>query len=148
MIRVHIQAKGLQALQKKLENMTGRGSTRAVEDMRLAAVTGNRRDRLEAHDRYGRRLPPRKHPRSDGARGPVMVPHSTGSRAISGFFARKTRRRSGWEIVCGWNGAHWLVFHKLGTVRGAPRRDLMGFSPRTHARMRAIFRAWVAGEYN
>jgi hypothetical protein len=142
-LTVRIEGNGLGLIAQRLRQ-SGVRLRRAGYDVRDELIAGNRRDRLAALDRHGRRMPPRKRPRADGARGPVMSPHHTRSRVIANYQARVTISSQGWRVESGWIGdVEWLAYHAAGTVRGAPVRDVIGVTPETRRRAIAIIREAV-----
>lgn len=131
----------------RLQQVKGEGSMRLARSLEKVYTDGNRRDRLLALDRFGRRMPPRKKPRRDRANGPVMSPHRTSSGDIKGYFVRVTRKRDGWTLVAGIRDAAYYAFHAEGMVRGAPVRDVLGTTPRVHGLARREFHAFQQGEF-
>jgi hypothetical protein len=78
-------------------------------------------------------MDPRKHPRSDGANGPVMDPHGAASRAYKLLASSATAKgcklfwRAGGAIVSKKGVIYMpevLGYHADGLVRGAPVRDV------------------------
>ncbi len=90
---------------------------RAVE-LKLAQI-----ERQQGAD--GGRLAPRKRPRPDGARGPVLAPHHDRSRSEKWIRTSKGRDHvtihwsHGWGVILG--------YHADGMVIGAPIRDIIRF---------------------
>lgn len=78
----------------------------------------------------GRRMKARKHPRPDGADGPVMTPHDEESRTARLLDAHADVRgmtlywRSGHSKVQKLPWGTILGFHARGEVKGAPVRDV------------------------
>ena len=145
MIRIQIQGKGLGRIKDRLHRATSPGNKRATGNaVADVLVKGNRRARLAAIDRFGRRLIPRKNPRRDGARGPTMAPHHSSSRAIRSYFARVTIYAGRFTVTAGWNDAPWLVYHARG-AGPLPVRDLMGVDPQTQQEAFATIRRMTIG---
>jgi hypothetical protein len=111
------------------------------------AVKEKRKELARAVGANGRRMRPRKHPRPDGANGPVMTPHDEASRTgrllafrawaggITLFWHAGLSRgqRKAWGTILG--------YHAAGKVRGAPRRDVR-LSKRGIGAVAAAVRKW------
>lgn len=111
------------------------------------AVKRKREELARAIGANGRRMKPRKHPRRDGADGPVMTPHDSSSRTARLMDARATdngvtlfwhsgisgRQRTAWGTILG--------YHADGKVRGAPKRDVR-LSRRSITKLKAELARW------
>lgn len=142
--RVSYSANATKRLDNFMANVKGPGAMRFGQAVAKDVDVGNRDDRLRNVDRHGKTLPPRKHPREDGANGPVLAPHGDASRSITTFRARVVRTAAGWVLSAGF-GFIPLAYHAKGMVKGAPVRDLMGISPKTWAKINKRKREWIAG---
>lgn len=114
------------------------------------AVEQKRAELARAIGINGRRMKPRKHPRPDGANGPVLTPHREASRTARLLDARatatgvtlywhaglgKTTHSTPWGTILG--------FHAAGQVRGAPVRDVR-LSTRGINKVRGEMARWWA----
>ena len=99
------------------------------------ATKAERKKRIELMQAIGRYgvMSPRKHPRADGASGPVMDPHGGASRAFKLLASSATQNscklfwRAGGAIVSKSGTIYFtdvLGYHADGLVRGAPVRDV------------------------
>src|SRR3954468_4292709 len=99
------------------------------------AKLAERKKRVELMQAIGRFgvMDPRKHPRADGASGPVMDPHGGASRAFKLLASSATASscklywRAGGAIVSKSGTVYFtdiLGYHADGKVRGAPTRDV------------------------
>jgi hypothetical protein len=129
-LSVKISGNGIGQIQNRLRGVVSR--------QRAVATAG---DALAAVDRHGARMRPRKHPRSDGANGPVVSPHHSRSRRIANFVTKFVNRAAGWEISAGWIGDVGF-FHHLAK-RG---RDVRGPSPNArHKTVEAVREEFLGG---
>lgn len=113
------------------------------------AVKEKRRELALAIGSNGRRMKPRKHPRSDGADGPVLTPHDEDSRTSRLLAARAFQdgltlfwhsgiskgTRKAWGVILG--------YHARGQVRGAPVRDVRLSKRGIGVVKRAMARWWA-----
>jgi hypothetical protein len=106
-----------------------------------ALLGTKRRQVLAGRGADGQPMRPRKHPREDGADGPVLAPHRVDSRAI--LRLRHSKVGSGKVVI--WWGDGWsriLGYHARGLVRHAPIRNVVDFTPDALARIRRKVQAW------
>lgn len=91
----------------------------------------------------GRKLPPRKHPRSDRATGVVLVPHWSDSRFITELRWEGTPTGA----VLWWKSPWGRIvrYHALGEVRGAPVRNTVGLTSAGLDRVKRKAEKWWAG---
>lgn len=111
------------------------------------AVEAKREELTRAIGADGKTMAPRKHPRPDGANGPVLTPHDAASRTARLMAAHadpagmtlfwraglSARQRLPWGTILG--------FHAGGFVRGAPVRDVR-LSRRAIGRLKKQLGAW------
>ena len=137
-------------LARHLAEVQGDGAYRLARKVEETLVEGNRTDRLRGVDRLGKPLEPLRSKRKGryaGATGTPLDPFDEASTAIRGFFARLSKNQKGWIFKVGVEGehAHVLVYHATGTVRGAPKRDILGVTPKTRSAIQKVFKDWAAG---
>lgn len=111
------------------------------------AVKAKRAELTRAIGRNGRRMKPRKHPRKDGANGPVLTPHDSASRTDRLMDSKATangvtlfwhsgigrKQRKSWGTILG--------YHADGKVKGAPKRDVR-LSTRAITGLKADLARW------
>lgn len=113
------------------------------------AVKLKRAELARAIGANGRRMKARKHPRPDGADGPVMTPHDEASRTARLMASHADPRGMTLFWRSGHGGAQrlpWgtiLGFHAGGFVEGAPKRDVR-LSKAGIARVRREMAIWWA----
>ncbi len=150
MFTINHLPKHRQWLERHLAEVQGPGAGRLARAVEKTLIEGNRQDRLRGVDRFGRPLAALRAERKGkyaGAIGKPLDPFDESSDCVAGFFARLAKNQNGWILKLGIASekAYIFVFHALGTVRGAPRRDILGVTPRTKAAVRAVFRDWARG---
>lgn len=142
-------------INEHLAALSGPGAQRFGQAVAKALTDGNRDDRLRGVDRRGRALTPLKSPRKGqyaGATGPPLAPFGEQSRSIALFFARITRKASGWTLSAGFSGAisrggaEVLGHHAAGAGR-LPVRDVFGVSPKTWSTVLGLFRDFAQGVF-
>jgi hypothetical protein len=139
-LSVKISGNGIGQIQNRLRGVVSRQRAVATAG-EVALKAGIKADALAAVDRHGARMRPRKHPRSDGANGPVVSPHHSRSRRIANFVTKFVNRAAGWEISAGWIGDVGF-FHHLAK-RG---RDVRGPSPNArHKTVEAVREEFLGG---
>lgn len=140
-------------LERHLADVRGDGAYRLARKVEVTLREGNRADRLRGVDRFGRPLAALRSERKGfygGATGTPLDPFDESSDCVKGFFARLSKNGIGWIVKVGIASekAHIFVFHALGKVKGAPRRDILGVAPGTKAAVRKVFAAWASGLFS
>lgn len=152
MFKVQHTPRHLKRLNAITAEMGGRGSNKLAARIEKALIEGNRRDRLRGVDRRGRAMPSvkRRTGKYKGKTGPPLVPSGASSRAVTGYYARVTRRFGffgDFTVKAGIYAekAYIFPFHALGRGRWGrvPVRDILGTTPMTYAAIRSLFREWV-----
>lgn len=92
----------------------------------------------------GRRMPPRRRKRSDGATGPVLSPHWSDSRFRTQLRHEGTGRMARLYWLEPW--ASIVTYHAEGKVKGAPVRNVVGLTEAEEAAAVKKARAWYAGQ--
>jgi hypothetical protein len=164
---VHWQNSG--ALRKRLKDIAadvqpGSGKMKRFQTALTKAVTKDNTEKLLGYgssawagvDRFGKDLaqPADSTIRSWGHLGRVLAPHGTGSRAITRFKVRWLFDGAQMQMVAGWVGITWMIYHLRGCPKGSkgvdklgrdmanwslPRRDIGGISPKGWVDVRAEF---------
>lgn len=110
------------------------------KNLGVFARDAKRRELQKSLNVEGRRMPPRKRPRRDGARGPVLIPHHSESR-----FIRELRFEATTNGVVLWWTSHWAPAVRGHAERMGGVRNVIGLTEESQDKVREQARQWWAG---